>query len=773
MKKIELLAPSGSKESLIGAINAGAHAVYLAGKRFGARAYAANFEEDDMISLIRYAHLRGVFVYVAINTLIFNDEVKDLLEYTDFLVNQDVDAFIVADLGMISILAKRYPNVEIHASTQVNTHNIHQVKFLKELGVKRIVMARETPLDVIKQIKKNVDIEIEVFVHGALCVCYSGNCLMSSMIGGRSGNRGECAQPCRLPYKLYKGPQLVADESYLLSTKDLMTLEYVDALIDAGVDSFKIEGRMRKPEYVIQTVLSYKKAIQAYQERKVIQLENEILKLKKVFNREYTKGYILEEKPNEINNDYRPNHLGVELGTVIDYKDNKAIIKLVDTLEINDGYRIIGTKDYGNIVSRILKNDSIVKKAFPNEVIKIDVTEKIEVGSKVLKTLDSNLESSLAMYLDENYKTISLKGEVSAYIGEYLIIDVTDSNYHVSFSSKDVLEKASTKSVTKEQIIDQISKLGNTPFYFSELVVRTDDQSFIPIKVLNELRRQAIDEIKMLRELDRRKHQIIEINEQKIENKPFHFELIAKVTTKEQFDQVNQMGIKTIYFEDTIGMKSNQEDVYKVRKRILQHGSDIINEPSVIHEIGSLLQNPKQLPLIADEFFNVTNIYTANLLFKNHVNRVTLSPELSKERVFEFKELFTNKFNYVPNLELVVYGRVDLMISKYCPIAKTFKTKQNCHLCELNQYYLEDRMKSKFPLINDGNCNIRILNHKPLNLIEYINQIKLSGIEKIRLDFTTERIEEVREVIKSFNKAMMGESIHPNSKIMTYGRFLH
>ncbi|MBU1142766.1 MAG: U32 family peptidase [Firmicutes bacterium] len=773
MKKIELLAPSGSKESLIGAINAGANAIYLAGKRFGARAYAANFEEKDMISLIRYAHLRGVFVYVAINTLIFNDEIKDLLEYTDFLVNQDVDAFIVADLGMISLLAKRYPNVEIHASTQVNTHNIHQVKFLKELGVKRIVMARETPLDVIKQIKKNVDIEIEVFVHGALCVCYSGNCLMSSMIGGRSGNRGECAQPCRLPYKLYKGPQLVADESYLLSTKDLMTLEYVDALIDAGVDSFKIEGRMRKPEYVTQAVLSYKKAIQAYQERKVIQLENEILKLKKVFNREYTKGYILDEKPNEINNDYRPNHLGVELGTVIDYKDNKAIIKLVESLEINDGYRIIGNKDYGNTVSRILKNDSIVKKAFPNDVIKIDVTEKIEVGSKVLKTLDSNLESSLAIYLDENYKTISLKGEVSAYIGEYLIIDVTDSNYHVSFSSKDVLEKASTKSVTKEQIIDQISKLGNTPFYFSELIVRTDDQSFIPIKVLNELRRQAIDEIKALRELDRRKHEIIEINEKKIENKPFHFELIAKVTTKEQFDQVNQMGIQTIYFEDTINMKVNQEGVFKVRKRILQHGFDIINEPSVIHETGSLLQNPKQFPLISDEFFNVTNIYTANLLFKNHVNRVTLSPELSKERVFGFRELFMNKFNYVPNLELVVYGRVDLMISKYCPIAKTFKTKQNCHLCELNQYYLEDRMKSKFPLINDGNCNIRILNHKPLNLIEYINQIKLSGIEKIRLDFTTERIEEVREVIKNFNKAMMGESIHPNSKIMTYGRFIH
>jgi U32 family peptidase len=772
LKNIELLAPSGSKESLIGAINAGANAIYLAGKRFGARAYAANFEEDEIKSLIRYAHLRGVFVYVAINTLIFNDEVDDLLAYTDFLVNQDVDAFIVADLGMISLLTKRYPNTEIHASTQVNTHNINQVKFLKELGVKRIVLARETSIDVIKQIKKNIDIEIEVFVHGALCVCYSGNCLMSSMIGGRSGNRGECAQPCRLPYKLYKGPQLISDESYLLSTKDLMTLEYVDQLIDAGVDSFKIEGRMRKPEYVIQSVLSYKKAIEAYQERKVIQLSNEIFKLKKVFNREYTKGYILNEKPNDINNSYRPNHLGVELGTVIDYKDNKAIISLVDTLEINDGYRIIGTKDYGNIVSRIIKGDVLVKKAFPNEIIKLDVSEKIEIGSKILKTLDANLESSLSIFLDENYKTISLKGEVNAYIGNFLKLDIKDFNYSISLQSEKVLEKASNVAVNKEQITDQISKLGNTPFYFEELIVNTDNECFIPIKLMNELRRQAIDEIKALREINRRDHQIVQTKETFKDSKPTPFELTVKVTTKEQYDAVAQAGIETIYYEDILDIKSQNRHTFKVLKRIQQKGNHLINEPSVVHEVGSLLSNPSQHPMITGEFFNVTNIYTANLLFQHHALRVTLSPELSKVRVKEFIDIFRRKLNYHPNLELVVYGRVDLMISKYCPIAKTYKTKQDCHLCELNQYYLEDRMKSKFPLINDGNCNIRILNHKPHHLIEYVLDIKESGIEKIRLDFTTERKDEVLDVINQFKKAMDGELIKPNPKGITYGRFL-
>ena len=216
MKKIELLAPAGSQESLIGAINAGANAVYLAGKRFGARAFSNNFDDENLIEAIHYAHLRGVFVYVTINTLIFDDEVEELLSFTDLLVKNQVDALIVQDIGMMDLLTKRYPNTDIHASTQMNVHNINQAKMLKSLGVKRIVMARETPLSVIRQIKKTVDIELEVFVHGALCVSYSGNCLMSSMQGGRSGNRGQCAQPCRLTYKLIKENQAISDQSYLL-----------------------------------------------------------------------------------------------------------------------------------------------------------------------------------------------------------------------------------------------------------------------------------------------------------------------------------------------------------------------------------------------------------------------------------------------------------------------------------------------------------------------------------------------------------------------------
>ena len=772
LSKMEILAPSGSRESLIGAINAGAQAVYLAGKRFGARAYASNFDNENLCDVIRYAHLRGVFVYVAVNTVVFNDEMDDLLEYTDFLVKNDVDAFIVQDLGLIDLLTKKYPHIEIHASTQVNAHNIAQVKFLKEIGVKRIVLARETSIETIRQIKKNVDIEIEVFVHGALCVCFSGNCLMSSMHGGRSGNRGECAQPCRLPYTLIKETQTVSDQSYLLSTKDLMTIEHLDELIDAGVDSFKIEGRMRKPEYVIQSVLSYKKAIESYKTRKKLQFEDEIYKLKKVFNREFTKGYLFDETPKEINNDFRPNHLGIPVGTVIEFRDNKATIKLSDSLEINDGYRIVGEVDYGNSVSRIIKGNELVKKAFANEIIKLDVSEKVVKGSQVLKTLDTDLERSLSIYLDENYKTIGIQGKVFAYSNERMTLELTYGKHHVKIESENTIEAASKSAVSKQQIIDQISKLGNTPFYFENLIVETDDLSFIPIKLMNDLRRDALDQLTT--NLVAPKKEVV-LN-QYIPESPMisysPFELITKVSSMEQLHEVLKTDIKTVYYEDLLQPELNDAiHMIPVLKRIQMHQNSPVYGPSVVNEIGSIYENNHRFPLITNEFLNVTNIYTVNLLSRYGVLRVTLSPELSKERLLEFSSRYEKVFQQKPNLELVVYGRVDLMISKYCPIAKTFKTKQNCHLCELNQYYLQDRVGNKFPLINDGNCNIRILNNKALNLSEYVKELRDSGINALRLDFTTERKHDVTQFIKAFQKALESDKIMINSKEFTYGRF--
>jgi U32 family peptidase len=767
---MEILAPAGNKASMIGAINAGANAIYLAGKRFGARAYANNFEDSDLFEVISYAHLRGVLVYVAINTLVYDDEIEGLIQYTDQLVKHHVDALIVQDLGVIDLLTKRYPNTDIHASTQVNAHNIHQVRFLKQLGVKRIVMARETPIDLIRQIKKQVDIELEVFVHGALCVCFSGNCLMSSMQGGRSGNRGECAQPCRLPYTLLKNGKPVSDMSYLLSTKDLMTLEYLDQLIEAGVDSIKIEGRMRKPEYVIQAVSSYHQACVAYENKKKIQFENEVNKLKKVFNREFTKGYLFEEKPNDINHDYRPNHMGVELGTVIDCYDHKVSIKLTDTLEINDGYRIIGEVDYGNTVSRIIKGNELIKKALPGDIIKLDVTENIQKGSRVLKTLDKNLESSLAPFLDEHYKTIALVGEVDAYPNQLMKLTISDHKHVVTVYSEAVLSSAQSKPVDQFQIADQISKLGNTPFFFEELKIHTDEKAFIPVKVMNELRRQAIDEISKLR-TDRLTQPINEQRDLHVLPMDDLPQITLKVTTIKQLDEAIKSNINVIYYEDIIKDVTPSDRLIPVKKRIQLHADENIAQIQMVHDIGSLLTKLPNQKIHTDEFMNVTNIYTVRLLSSLGVSKVTLSPELSKDRIQSLVTSYMKTYHQMPGLELVIYGRVDVMISKYCPIAKTYKTKQNCHLCEINPYQLMDRLGLKFPLINDGNCHLRILNHKPLHLLEYAKEMMDLGIS-VRLHMTTEEPTEVKEIIDSCQNAITHIPSPASQQRYTYGRFL-
>ena len=251
MKKVELLAPAGNMMCLKAAIEAGCDAVYLAGNLYGARSFAGNFNNEELVEAINMAHLYGVKVYITVNTIIYEREVEKFLEYIRFLHKINVDAVIMQDLGMIDLVRKKFPNLEIHASTQMHIHNYEGALFAQKLGIKRVVMARETPINVIEKIKKELSLEVEVFVHGALCVSYSGQCLMSALIGNRSGNRGTCSQCCRKQYDLYDiNNNKLNNDKYLLSTKDLCTLENLDTVINTGVDSLKIEGRMKSPENV-------------------------------------------------------------------------------------------------------------------------------------------------------------------------------------------------------------------------------------------------------------------------------------------------------------------------------------------------------------------------------------------------------------------------------------------------------------------------------------------------------------------------------------------
>ncbi len=741
---IELLAPAGNKENFIGAINAGANAVYLAGKDFGARKYASNFEKEEIKELIKYAHVRNVKVFVTVNTIIYESEVNDLLTYTDFLVLNNVDALIVQDLGMIELLVKRYPNTEIHASTQMNVYNVNQAKYLKAIGVKRIILARETDIDTIKKIKKEVDIDLEVFIHGALCVSYSGNCLFSSLNGGRSGNRGECAQPCRLPYTLLKEDEKVSNEAYLMSTKDLLSINSIKDIIEAGVSSLKIEGRMRSFEYVTKTVQTYKSAVNDYYKGRETDKSKSIKELKTVFNRDYTKGYISNEKPYDINNSYRPNHQGIMVGTVTDFNRGKTKILLSDTLSKNDGIRILGKKDHGGKVNKITKNNETVTTAYPGDEVTIDMLGPIEKGSIVRKTMDSILNSDLSSFHNENFKLIPIYMEVISFVGNTLSLTVqTPFTKEISIYSDYIVAQAKNKPQTKSQIIEQFSKLGTTHYYLEDIKINSDLSGFIPNSVMKSLRRDAIDAIE--NELLRREKKVItSYIKPMLTPSPNTLELVVKVENIEQYNIVKELGIKTIYY------KENINDNYLFMNRISEELPEDTN--IVVQDFGSI---KSQANIITNEHLNVVNSYTVESLLSRGVKHITLSEESSKENTKYLLHQFKERHKFFPSLEVILYNTPDLMISKYCPITKSLNVnKLDCGLCEKNQYYLQDSAKSTYPLIRDHQCNIRVLHKKTINNLEKLPFYKRVGINRFRIDFTTESIQEVRNIVRKYQNIL-------------------
>lgn len=733
MKNIELLAPAGNKESFVAAINAGADAIYLAGKSFGARKYASNFTNEEIKELIIYAHKRNVRVFVTINTIIFEEELTELFTYSDFLVTSNVDALIVQDIGIINEFVKRYPSTEIHASTQMNTYTVSQLEYLKKIGVKRAILARETSLDQIKTLSK-VGLDLEIFIHGALCVSYSGNCYFSYFKGGRSGNRGECAQPCRLEYSLIKDGRNTKEKTHLLSTKDLKTIEEIDSVINSGVVSLKIEGRMRRVEYVASTVRAYKEAINHSLDNQPFDLEKRLTELLVSFNREYTKGYVLSEEPSHINNDYRPNHLGIEVGRVISY-NNKAKIKLSGTLKVNDGIRIIGNNDTGGKVSRILLNNEKVQSANNNQIIELDLKEKVEVFDKVHKTLDYELNQSLQPYLSENFKVVPLSINLHLFVSNKIVVEAKTPFSEINFYEDFIIEKAKQNPQTKDQILKAFNTFGNSYFDIVNIEVFSNFEGFIPNSVLKRVRRKLIE---LLEEKAITKQSIINNPKKDFKTYQSNSEFIVKVETTEQYKIAKELGIKNIYYTKNVLIDKADDTSYLYLTRI--HNDDEIKESNVVvHDIGLVDKYPDK-NIVASAYFNVTN----SLAIENiNATRITLSNELTLKQIKDLR-----KADYP--LEYVVYQRPDMMISKYCPITKSEGVyKQNCNLCQKHTYKLEDKSNQKYPILRDYECNVRVLHHRLIKQDSLIKDLVSMNIS-IRVNLTTESKEQTRNVIEKY-----------------------
>ncbi|MBQ1508498.1 MAG: U32 family peptidase [Erysipelotrichaceae bacterium] len=396
MKKVELLAPAGSFDALRAAVSNGADAVYLGGKNFSARAYAANFDDEEMKEAVRYAHLRNVKIYVTVNTLLNEDELKAALDTCEKYYEYGVDALIIQDLGLYYALKQRHPDFDLHASTQMHIHNIEGIRTVKKLGFARTVVARESSLDFLKEACRQ-GIEIECFVHGAICVSYSGQCLLSSVTKSRSANRGMCAQCCRLRYDLLEdGRKIPTDTAYLLSPKDMYLLEDIPKLIEAGISSFKIEGRMKSPAYVAYVTRMYRKAIDAYYNKQQFTItEQERDELKVLFNRGFTDTY-LKRSGEDLFGQERPNHLGIPIGEVVGRKGKQLLIRLSGTLRQFDGIRVVhGNNEEGMILNRLYRKENLISDAGKGETVAIDLKGDFRKGDPVYKTVDSALQKKL------------------------------------------------------------------------------------------------------------------------------------------------------------------------------------------------------------------------------------------------------------------------------------------------------------------------------------------------------------------------------------------
>ncbi|MCC4770819.1 peptidase U32 [Methanosarcina sp. DH2] len=509
--KPELLAPAGGMEALMAAVENGADAVYLGARAFSARGYASNFSEEELEKAIDYAHLRGVKIYVTVNTLLKEREMERALILLSRLREMGTDAIIIQDIGLISLSQKYLPDLPLHASTQMTLHNSEGIGFVKELGIERVVLSREVSLEDIRKIKEKNDVEIEVFVHGALCISYSGQCLLSSLIGGRSGNRGYCAQPCRKKYRLYcAGKQIKTAGSYLLSPKDLNTTSGLGALIEAGIESFKIEGRMKRPEYVAGVVRIYSRLIDSYLKNPAgySVSEDEQETLTQLFNRGFTSGYFFGNPRGKLMSRENPHNRGIPAGTVISYdrRTERIRVKLSNSLRLGDGIMVENAEtrpeDKGKIISSMYSEKGPVYSAGKGEVIEIPFDSRAPSGSMVYRTHDKKLMDSLKKESESG----SLRPRIPLFLtvtlspGKPARLEIKDSDSNtVTVESEYLVEKAEKLPTSKAQVEKQLTKLGNTIFEASGLNVNIDKDIFIPVGQLNDLRTKAVLQLENLR----------------------------------------------------------------------------------------------------------------------------------------------------------------------------------------------------------------------------------------------------------------------------------
>lgn len=792
---VELLSPVGDFECLKAAVQNGANSVYFGADIFSARAFATNFDDETLEKVIEYAKIRGVKTNLTLNTLIKNNELESALNLAKKAYKFGIDAIIVQDLGLAMKLIKTFPDLPVHASTQMTVHNLNGALELQDLGFKRIVLSRELSVNDIDFICKNTDVEIETFIHGALCISYSGQCLFSSMIGGRSGNRGKCAGPCRLPFELLENDKKI-NSGYLLSTRDLCGLDYIPKLIESGVKCFKIEGRMKSPEYVATVTRIYRKYIDlAYSNEEYIIDENDRKELLQVFNRGMSSsGHLSNSGNKDLVYKEKPNNMGLYLGKIQKYNEKKGLItiKLNEPIKIGDTISV----DYEQgsyTVSELMNcnNKNITETNVGDTVIIGRMKGNIKLGNNVYKMSSKELSDLAKSSYSKEYRKVALNCNISIKEGKPIVVSVSSASnielykdLFINYVSDLIPLEAKNRPLSEETIISQFSKTASTPFEFKHFNIDLDNGLFIPkLSLLNDLRRKVLSLVEDYALQKIKRNDSIENNlisncqyedikdslDSNANSKNFDISLLLNILNIDYDYSKLSDKIKNVYiplkyftnrnFADILHILDSKFNIYIYMPTIIKSNYKNL----LLSNIESTLQNykiqgfvisnicnfklleslskefNKNFEIITNYTFNVYNNYTISELKELGAIRYTISPELDKTTI--------NSLSNCTSLdnELIVYGKTPVLNMNYCLLGETDKCyptcKQKCN--SKNSYLLKDRLNMTFQISPDNIQTVTTIYNSKITSISPSD----FNINFARIDILNENIDEINNIV--------------------------
>lgn len=793
---IELLAPVSNWDGLRAAVANGADAIYFGVDKYNARVRAKNFQMKELPTIMAYLHKYNVRGYVTFNILIFENELKEARQIVEACIDAGVDALIVQDLGLLQLIREISPDFPIHGSTQMTITSAEAIKFLDQYDLEVAVLGRENNLKQIKAITNKTDMPIEIFVHGALCVSYSGQCLTSEMWGGRSANRGECAQACRLPYDLIVDGERkeMGNIAYVLSPKDLAAIELVPELIEAGVSSLKVEGRMKSPEYVANVVSKYRVAIDEYLAGKNYSpTKAEMRELQQSFSRGFTYGFLKGTNNKELLDGTFPKSRGVYLGTVSKVLKDGIICDIQAPIKRGDGIVFDAgrpeQKEEGGRIYDLRKRGQKIEGIAESGLIEIipgrqnvNLT-KVKQGDKIWKTSDQELERRLQKTFEKEqaYKLFPLSAKVTGKVGQPLVVQWFDeeTDLTVTIKSDVLLEQAMKRPLTVEFLQEQLGRLGGTIFYLNQLDVNLNGELMLPVKELNRIRREAADQLLALRQ------QPIVYKKNKVEQKDDVFvntnkserpQLISLCRTIEQVEASCQTDVDYIYvdFEFTkdylkavkIARENNKPVALATPRIFMPAEQGVLNgiiranpDAILVRNTGALqylLENEVAIPLIGDFSLNISNHKAVELFLDRGLKTVTPSYDLNIQQMVDLLQA-----SPTDQVEIVIHQHLPMYHTEHC-VYCTFLSEgtdyTNCgRPCEEHRISLEDRLGYKHPVRVDIGCRNTVFNAIEQSGAEFIPNFLELGVCQYRVEFLEEDHNNVHEVLSLYREALNGQ----------------